>query len=253
MKKQDSIKIKSNLSKEICTNFVLHDKKYLILTEDIDPKKQMITTKVYLGGQIISSKTLDCTDIQKRPNPEQKILDLIKRQHKTLTEILREEDRKKLKTPSDYLDEVKNLLQKKSKKNALELLTNALKKYPDDPFLLSYYGCLEAIINKNYAYGIETCLRAFVTLDEKIPFGQEIFFPTFYLNLGRAYFASGDKQNAVNAFQKGLSYDKENKDLLWEIKKLGMRRKPALPYLRRSNPINKYIGIILHTLKKSSS
>ncbi len=80
---------------------------------------------------------------------------------------------------------------------------------------------------------------------------REVFYPTFYLNLGRAYIAAGKKKDAVFAFQKGLSYDEENKDLLWEARKIGMRRAPAIPYLKRTNPINKYIGMILHKLGKT--
>jgi tetratricopeptide (TPR) repeat protein len=252
MKKKNSITIKSSLHKEISTNLVIDGKKYLILTEDLHPEKELIITNVYLGGKLLLTKTLNYRDIPAKPDRDKKIEELIQRQHKTIAEVLKKENIKRAKTPTSYLDEVKNLLQKKNKKGALELLTYAMKKYPDDPFLLSYYGCLEAIINKNYEYGMNICQRAIEILNEKIPFGQEIFFPTFYLNLGRARLSSGNKQDAVTSFQQGLSYDRENKDLLWEIKKLGMRKKPLIPYLKRSNPINKYIGMILHTVKKDS-
>ena len=90
-------------------------------------------------------------------------------------------------------------------------------------------------------------------LEEKMPFGQEIFYPTFYLNLGRAYFAAKKKKEAVKSYQKGLAFDKDNKDILWEMRKLGMRRMPVVPYLKRSNPINKYIGMMLHVLGRDSS
>jgi len=252
MAKKDIISIKSALHKEISTNVVINKKKYLILTEEIDPKEHLITTKVYLGGKIVLTKTLDCRNIPKTPDYEKKMTELIYRQHEMIVGMLRKENIKKVKSPSQYLDEVKTMLQRKSNRSALELLTHALKKYSDDPFLLSYYGCLEAIINKNFTDGIDNCSRAIEILDEKIPFGQEIFYPTFYLNLGRAYLAAKDKKGATEVFQKGLSFDKENKDLVWEMKKLGERRKPLIPYLRRSNPINKYIGMILHTLKKES-
>ncbi|TFG88565.1 MAG: tetratricopeptide repeat protein, partial [Candidatus Atribacteria bacterium] len=89
-------------------------------------------------------------------------------------------------------------------------------------------------------------------LNDRSPVSKEIFFPTFYLNLGRAYIVAGKKQDAIEAFQKGLSYDEENKDLLWEARKLGMRKNPVIPYLKRTNPINKYIGMILHKLGKST-
>jgi len=54
MRKKDTINIKSTLSKEMCTNVVLNGKKYLILTEDLDHKNQLVNTRVYLDGKIIS-------------------------------------------------------------------------------------------------------------------------------------------------------------------------------------------------------
>jgi hypothetical protein len=59
------------------------------------------------------------------------------------------------------------------------------------------------------------------------------------------------KKKAIEAFYKGLTYDHENKDLIREIKKLGMRRKPLMSFLPRSHPINKYIGMILNKLKNT--
>lgn len=252
MKKNQPIKIRSSLHKEISTNIVLGGKKYLILTEDIEPEDDLIATTVYLGGKIILTKKVECKNSLKAPDGKEKIVDLVHKQHERIAEILREENNKNGKKPSDYLDEVKTLLQRKNNKNALAVLTRALESYPSDSFLLSYYGCLEAIINKNYASGIEICLRAIEVLNERIPFGREVFYPTFYLNLGRAYSAAKNREEAAKAFQKGLTFDRENKDLVWEMKKLGIRRKPVVSCLKRSNPINKYIGIILHTLKTGS-
>jgi len=252
MKKEDSIKIKALLHKDVSTNITIDGNKYLILTDDLAPKNQRITTKVYLGGKILFTRDLDLKEFMGATAAGKKLLGLIHRQHEMIIEILREESLKKAKKPSDYLDEVKILLQKKNNRRALDLLNSALLEYPDEPFLLSYYGCLEAVINKNLAYGIDTCKRALDMLNDRSPVSKEVFYPTFYLNLGRAYIASGKKQDAIEAFEKGLSYDEENKDLLWEARKLGMRRQPVIPYLKRTNPINKYIGMILHKLGKST-
>lgn len=246
---KDEIKIRSTVNRELSTSVVINGKKYLILTEDLIPQKQLVNTRVYLDGKIISSRNLDCKNALKSPEPGKKIIERIQEQHQIIIRMLKKEQEKIFRTPSKYLDEVKHMLHKKENKDALKLLVQALKKYPDDPFLLSYYGCLEAIIHKNYDFGIETCLRAINMLDETTPFGQEIFYPTFYLNLGRTHLAAQNKQDAVEAFQKGLSYDNENKDLLWEMRKIGTRRTPPIPYLRRTNPINKYIGILLHRLR----
>ena len=248
---KDEIKIKSTVTRELSTSAVINGKKYLILTEDLLPQKQLVSTRVYLEVKIISSRNLDCKEALNSPDPEKRITELVQGQHQVIVKMLKKEQERKSPTPSKYLDEVKLLLQKKANKEALNVLVQAMKKYPDDPFLLSYYGCLEAIIHKNYEFGIETCLRAIEMLNETTPFGQEIFYPTFYLNLGRAYLASRNKKSAVGVFQKGLFYDRENKDILWEITKLGARRTLAIPYLKRGNPINKYIGILLHKLRVS--
>jgi tetratricopeptide (TPR) repeat protein len=249
--KKDSIKIRSSLHREIETEVIIGGKKYLILTEGIDAGKP-VSTRVYMGGKIIFTKTLDCQDIPGSPARDTKIVGMVREQHKAIAEALRKQNVKKTMSPSHFLEEVRVLLQRKENRSALELLTRALKKYPDDPFLLSYFGCLEALINKNYTDGIGLCKKALEMLDGKMPFGQEIFYPTFYLNLGRSYIAANNRSGAMEALQKGLSFDTENKDLLWEMRKLGNRRKPVVPYLNRSNPLNKYIGMILHKLSATS-
>jgi len=251
MEKGDSIKIKSDLQKEVSTNITIRGKKYLILTEDIEPKENMITTQVYLGGKILHTRKTDCKTILKAPARQEKIVEFIYRQHEIIVEMLKKGKNTETKNPSYYLDEVKTLLQRKNNRDALNLLTDALDQFPSDPFLLSYYGCLEAIINKNYKFGIDTCSRAIEILNKRIPFGQEIFYPTFYLNLGRAYVAAKNRKGAVDAFEQGIAFDKENRDLIWEMKKLGLRKSALIPFLQRSNPINKYIGMLLYMLKKS--
>jgi len=250
--KKDSIKIRSRLHGEIESEIVVGGKKYLILTENTDMLNPVAATRVYLGGKIVFTKTLDCKDIPKTSSREKKVFEMVRGQHEAICEMLRKGNVKKPKTPSHFLEEVRILLQRKDNRSALDLLTQALKKYPDDPFLLSYFGCLEALINKNYADGVGLCKRAIELLNEKIPFGQEIFYPTFYLNLGRSYLAANNRGGATEALQKGLTFDGENKDLLWEMRKLGIRRKPVVPYLKRSNPLNKYIGMILHKLSAPS-
>ncbi|MEJ2695808.1 MAG: tetratricopeptide repeat protein, partial [Candidatus Sulfobium sp.] len=81
-----------------------------------------------------------------------------------------------------------------------------------------------------------------------MPFGSDFFYPLFYLNLGRAYLEANKKRDAITAFEKGLLNDPENHDLLSELRKLGTRRKAPVPFIKRSNPINKYIGMLLHRL-----
>lgn len=244
------IKMTSKLGGEFDSEVLIGKKRYLVQTESGGEKRPLIITRAYLNGQIMLTRKTDFGEIVDAPDMEQRVRELMQKQHELAIKILGEEGAKKTRSTSDYMGEVKELLKKKNKKGALRLLNEAVELYPDDPFLLSYYGCLEAVANKHYKGGIDMCHRAIESLKRKVPFGEEFFFPVFYLNLGRAYLAAGKKKEAVESFSRGLSADTENSDLLWEIRKLGVRKKPAVPFLKRSNPINKYIGQLLHSERK---
>lgn len=149
------------------------------------------------------------------------------------------------KTPLEYVGEIVVLLRRKSHKFALSLAKDAHKHYPDDPIVHSYYGCLTAAVGKNYDEGIKCCREA-LRLLKKSGYDSNSNYPSLYLNLGRAYLAAGDKKRAFDSFHRGLAKDEVNKDLLWELKKLGIRRPPVIPFLKRDNPINKYLGKLRH-------
>ncbi len=152
---------------------------------------------------------------------------------------------------SDYLREVRSHLRSGKHKNAYSLLLQATVQYPDDPLILSYFGCLQAIVDKKYRSGVETCKRAILLLKKKESFSEEVLYPIFYLNLGRAYVVGGKKKDAIDAFKKGLRYDNGNSDLKKELFGLGVRKQLLVPFLGRSNPINKYIGMIMKSGKKA--
>jgi tetratricopeptide (TPR) repeat protein len=154
--------------------------------------------------------------------------------------------------PADYLRAVKAHLRSGKQKEAFRVLQQASVMYPDDPVILSYYGCLQALVDKKYRSGVDTCKKAIVLLKKKRSSGEEVLYPVFYLNLGRAYVAAGKRKEAIEAFEKGLQYDYGNNDLKKELRSMGTRKRPLVPFLDRSNPINKYIGMILHPTKKDS-
>ncbi len=154
--------------------------------------------------------------------------------------------------PADYLRAVKASLRSGKQKEAFGLLLQATAQFPDEPLILSYYGCLQALVDKKYRSGVETCKRAIALFGEKESFSVEVLYPVFYLNLGRAYLAAGKKKDAIDAFHKGLQYDNGNSDLRKELRGLGIRKKPPVPFLERANPINKYIGMILQKAKNGS-
>ncbi len=152
--------------------------------------------------------------------------------------------------PSDYMRAVKANLRNGKEKDAFVLLQQAAVRFPDDPLILSYYGCFQALVDKKYRSGVETCKKAIALLRKKGVFGEELLYPLFYLNLGRAYLSAGKKADAIDAYRRGLMYDNSNGDLLRELRSLGMRKEPPVAFLDRSNPINKYIGLILRSVAK---
>lgn len=154
--------------------------------------------------------------------------------------------------PGDYLRAVKAHLRKGNQQAAFALLQQAALQHPDDPFILSYYGCLLAIVDRKYRSGVDTCKQALVLLKRQSSFGEEMLFPVFYLNLGRAYIAAGKKKDALVELNRGLKYDNRNSEILQELRALGMRKQAPVPFLDRSNPINKYIGLILHATRKGT-
>ncbi len=250
MEKEDSSKITPGPQKEITTTVVINRKKYLVLTEDYGSERNLILTQVYFGGKIIFTTKTEYNHILNTPEPEKKIIELMQNQHEKAIHMLTAEEAGK-KSLAAYLGEIESKIHGKKYKSALALLESASEFYPADPFLLSYYGYLEAIINKNNKKAIETCLEALRRLKDTVPEGLELFYPLPYLNLGKTYLIAGYRQAAINAFYKGLSRGHENKDLVREIMNLGTRSKPVLGFLPRSHPVNKYLGRLRHKLKST--
>jgi tetratricopeptide (TPR) repeat protein len=68
--------------------------------------------------------------------------------------------------------------------------------------------------------------------------------PRHFLFLGRVYLLAGRKKEAIRAFNLGLRHG-GSAEIGMELKKLGYRKPPVLPFLSRDNPLNKYLGKML--------
>ena len=154
--------------------------------------------------------------------------------------------------PGAYLRPVIAHLRKGEQKEAYGLLQLAFLEHPDDPFVLSYYGWLQALVDKKYRAGVDKCQQAISIIQKLTAFNEDMLYPLFYLNLGKAYVAARRKRDAFDAFEKGLEFDRTNRDILMEMRALGSRKKAAVPFLDRSNPINKYLGKIVNTKNKAT-
>lgn len=105
--------------------------------------------------------------------------------------------------------------------------------FTQHPTAMSYYAVCLANVEGNYDKAISLCLMA----AEK-----EFYNPEIYLNLGKIFLLNGQKSVAVRAFRKGLKFDNCHFDILKEMKKLGVRRKPIVGFLPRQNPVNRLLG-----------
>ncbi|MFA5847821.1 MAG: hypothetical protein WC855_13075 [Thermodesulfovibrionales bacterium] len=244
-KKSEKVHITVNIPEGFNINITADGKTYHVQTEHGDTKTPVIKTHIYYKGEIVYSKNNDYSDILNAENYNEKLSSMMENQHKSAIEAFTGNlEREKQK--AEYFDTVKKLLRSGNNRQALRILKEGFGEFPEDLFIMSYYGCLTAIVEKKIDKGIKLCQGA---LEKLGPSTEKSVHATFYLNLGRAYLAGGQKEQAIEAFDNGLTFDKKNHDLLWELKKLGTRKNPPLPFLSRGNPINKYIGMIRSKFK----
>lgn len=250
MDSKSKVNIVSNIITEYSSNINVDNITYHVQTEDMGKKTSKIVSRVFLKGEIVFSKKSDYSHLTKLKNYGDKLKSLMEKQHHSTIDYFVAERSIKEKLKSEYFAEFQMLLRRGNGVSALNILSTALDKYPNDPFLLSYYGCLIAIVENKAKEGIKICEDAITQLDKSMPFGSEFFYPAFYLNLSRAHLKNNNRKEAVKALRTGLAIDSSNHDILWELKKMGERRKPVVPFLERKNPINKYIGKLRSKIKK---
>jgi len=121
--------------------------------------------------------------------------------------------------------------------SALSYLERAIQ-IEETPLICSFYAFCVARERGQISRAISLCEEAI----KKDPENS-----LHYLNLGRVYIFANDKERAIDTFREGLEYE-ENPQIIYELNLLGARKRPLIPFLKRSNPINKYIGIMLTKL-----
>ncbi len=250
MDPKSKINIVSGLSSEFSSDVKADNVTYHVQTEDMGLKTCKVVSKVFMNGEVLLSRKTDYAHLVKLDKFSQKLSSLMENHHKTTIDLFLKDKERKKKSKSEYFEDIKLMLRKGNSKEAIGTLREALVKFPGDPFLLSYYGCLVAVTENNPKEGIKICKEALAAFRTSKSVGSEFFYPIFYLNLGRAYLKDNNKTDAIKAFQEGLQHDPENHDLLWEVTKLGKRKQPLVPFLERSNPINKYFGMLISKVSK---
>ncbi len=105
---------------------------------------------------------------------------------------------------------------------------------------LSYFGLCIALISKKYKTAIDLCKRA---IDLQFYNGDH------YANLTKVYVAAGNRKKALEVAEAGLKLLPDHPGLRQARAELGIRARPALALLDRSNPINVTLGQSRHARK----
>ena len=108
---------------------------------------------------------------------------------------------------------------------------------------LSYFGLCIALVQKKYKTAIDLCKRALEL---------EFYNGDHYVNLMKVYVAAGNRKKALESVEAGLKLHPDDEALLDARRSLGVRARPAVPFLGRTNPINVSLGRARHAKKQGS-
>ena len=113
---------------------------------------------------------------------------------------------------------------------------------PKDGTGLSFFGLSIAVMQKKFKPAIDLCRRAIEL---------EFYNGDHYANLARVYIIAGNRKKALETLEQGLKLVPEHEYLLEVRKSMGVRSKPAVPFLDRSHPINVTLGQSRHAKKEN--
>jgi hypothetical protein len=106
-----------------------------------------------------------------------------------------------------------------------------------DPVFMSWYGVTLVLVEKNSNLGMQLVDQALRVA------GPD---PELLLNSARVHLALNQRVRAARAVARGLELWPEDPRLLAARDAMGTRRAPVIPFLDRSNPLNRILGRLRH-------
>lgn len=138
-----------------------------------------------------------------------------------------------ISSPNESLRRGQELLRAGLEMTALEHFAAAHRAKSDDARLRSHYGWAVATIEHRFERGLALCREAL-----RADGGSA----DIYLNLSRVLMAGGRKAEGLRYLKRGLMVDPLDATLLLEWRRLGVRRRPVLPFLPRRHLVNRFLG-----------
>lgn len=111
-------------------------------------------------------------------------------------------------------------------------------KLRDAPEWYSYLGYCIARQRGQHRKGLELCQASLAVEPDN---------PAHFLNLGMVHLAKGDKGEALRVLRQGMAKG-GSPELAQQLDRLGMRKGAVISILSRSNPINRYLGLLLNRM-----
>lgn len=120
------------------------------------------------------------------------------------------------------------------------LLNEALKISPTNSLYISHLGlCIG--MQGNMIAGEHMCRKA-ISLSP--------FVPIHFVNLGRVLLKENRRQEAREAFVRAYELDNTNAPAALELSRMGIRKRPVLPFLSRNHPLNVFLGKVRHNVTR---
>lgn len=116
---------------------------------------------------------------------------------------------------------------------SVEDLRLVLKQGSKEPRHISYCGLLIATVEGKVSDGRILC---------ELAVKEDADNPEVYLNLAKVHSWNGQPHRAVEVLRKGIHKMPHEPSLRKEIQRVSPRSTPALFFLHRSHPVNKYLG-----------
>ncbi len=112
------------------------------------------------------------------------------------------------------------------------------------PRYLSYYGMCLAREARKLGHGTEL---------SRVAGNAEFYNPDLYCNLAKVLGAASRRREAYQVLLRGLKWERSHAGIVRELRSMGRRRKPVLPFLSRTNPLNVLLGRMTYVPRQQTS
>jgi len=133
-----------------------------------------------------------------------------------------------------------HLLRGNRLQEAVAAFKRALTMAPDEAIFMSYYGLALVQTGRQYQDALNLCEDAV----KRSP-----YHPELYHNLAQVYLIKGKRKKAIAALNRGLQLDPHYDAILDEFRRIGIRKRPPLPFLDRDHVLNIYLGRTLRLMR----